>query len=203
MVASVANGFRQIVWDDQNFTCNGQPYAFHPMYDTAAAPEPNGQPTAWAAWSAHTGNISFSSEIGHFEAPDSDKDDAGCFAGPPPGCLGTDKDFDGYGYHLNPPGWPDGSSRTPTAFAYTAPRSMDANGDYTNTYDGVPVRDRPAGHRGRRGELQHLHRRRVPLPAAAPPVLPVVPQAAERGRATAAAGGSATTCRASSTATAA
>ena len=135
MVASVANGFRQIVWDDQNFTCNGQPYAFHPMYDTAAPPEPNGQPTAWAAWSAHTGNISFSSEIGHFEAPDGDKDDAGCFPGPPEGCLGTDGDFDGYGYHLNPAGWPDGSSRTPTMFAYTAPKSLDPGGQYSQAYE--------------------------------------------------------------------
>jgi hypothetical protein len=134
MVASVANGFRQIKWDPQGFTCQGQPYAFHPMYDTAAPPLANGQPTGWAGWSAHTGNISFSSEIGHFEKPDGDKDDTQCFLTPPTGCIGTDVDFDGYGYHLNPPGWPDGSSRTPTPFAYTAPRSRNGQGKYANAF---------------------------------------------------------------------
>jgi len=54
MKASVANGFRQIVWDPTNFTCNGAPYAFHAMYDTAAAPLKSGQPKAWTTWSAHT-----------------------------------------------------------------------------------------------------------------------------------------------------
>jgi hypothetical protein len=36
MVASVANGFRHILWDPVNFTCQGAPYAFHPMYSSAA-----------------------------------------------------------------------------------------------------------------------------------------------------------------------
>src|SRR5262249_34443196 len=36
MVASVANGFRHILFDPVHLTCNGAPYAFHPMYNTAA-----------------------------------------------------------------------------------------------------------------------------------------------------------------------
>src|SRR5215469_5164123 len=35
MVASVANGFRHILFDPVHLTCNGAPYAFHPMYNTA------------------------------------------------------------------------------------------------------------------------------------------------------------------------
>lgn len=74
MVASERNGFRHIIWDPVDFTCQGAPYAFHPMYDTAAAPLSNGQPTAWTTWSAHTDNVAYDVETGHFEAPDSSTD---------------------------------------------------------------------------------------------------------------------------------
>ncbi len=76
MVASEANGFRHILWGPVNFTCQGAPYAFHPMYSSAAPPTDSGQPTAWTTWSAHTDNLSFSNEIGHFESKDGDGDDA-------------------------------------------------------------------------------------------------------------------------------
>ena len=74
MVASVRNGFRHIVWDPVNFTCNGRPYAFHAMYDRALPPLPNGQPTAWTTWSAHTDNVAYDVETGHFEPPDAASD---------------------------------------------------------------------------------------------------------------------------------
>jgi hypothetical protein len=101
MLASEANGFRHIVWDPVNFTCNGAPYAFHPMYSTSSPPDANGQPQTWATWSAHTYNVAYSGEIGHAERPDGDEDDTYC----PPNDLGfafcqsTDFDFDGYNYH--------------------------------------------------------------------------------------------------------
>jgi hypothetical protein len=44
MDASEANGFRHIIWDPTNFTCAGEPYAFHPMYSTASPPDASGQP---------------------------------------------------------------------------------------------------------------------------------------------------------------
>jgi hypothetical protein len=138
MKASVPHGFRQIVWDPAGFTCNGRPYAFHPMYDTAAAPTQDGQPTAWAGWSAHTGNIAMSSEIGHAEPADGDKDDHGC-SDPGAGftvCTATDVDFDGWGYHLHPALWPNGSSGLPSPFYFSSPRSLDGAGDYTGRYDG-------------------------------------------------------------------
>ncbi|MGN6380405.1 MAG: hypothetical protein ACTHNU_15745 [Gaiellales bacterium] len=123
MTASVANGFRHIVWDPTNFTCNGAPYAFHPMFSTAARPTASGQPRAWAEWTAHTYNVSYTSEIGHFQKPDSDSDDPGsCQPGPViPGCTGTDLDFDGYGYHRGT--WPNGTSRVPTPWYVQSPTS--------------------------------------------------------------------------------
>lgn len=126
MVASVQNGFRHIIFDPVGLTCNGAPYAFHPMYDRALPPLPNGQPLDWTTWSAHTDNIAYDAETGHFEPPDSSTDfdpteDQPCVPGPPiTGCLGADFDFDGYPYH---PVWPNGSSNFPTANYLSSPIS--------------------------------------------------------------------------------
>jgi hypothetical protein len=126
MVASVRNGFRHILWDPVNFTCNGAPYAFHAMYDRALPPLPNGQPTAWTTWAAHTDNVAYDVETGHFEPPDAASDttpdeDPPCFTGPViPGCLGSDADFDGYPYHAV---WPNGSPQFPTPNYLSSPRS--------------------------------------------------------------------------------
>jgi hypothetical protein len=132
MVASEANGFRHIIWDPVNFTCRGEPYAFHPMYSSAAPPTASGQPTAWTTWSAHTDNLSFSGEIGHFETKDGDADDANCFGGPRiPGCLMFgigDSDFDGYSYH---PDWPNGSANFPTPLLLSSAKTgAGFNGTY-------------------------------------------------------------------------
>ncbi len=127
MIASVRNGFRQIVWDPVNFTCNGRPYAFHAMYDRALPPLPNGQPTAWTTWSAHTDNVAYDVETGHLEPPNAasdtvSNDDPPCFSGPLiPGCMGSDSDFDGYPYHAGD--WPNGSPNTPTPNYISSPRS--------------------------------------------------------------------------------
>jgi hypothetical protein len=124
MTASVANGFRHILWDPVHLTCNGAPYAFHPMYDRALPPLPNGQPTAWTTWSAHTDNVAYDVETGHFEQPDAATDtspdeDPPCFTGPLiPGCIGSDADFDGFPYHSV---WPNGSAQLPTPTT-SAPR---------------------------------------------------------------------------------
>ena len=122
MTASVANGFRHILWDPTNLTCNGAPYAFHPMFSTAAPPTKSGQPRAWVEWSAHTYNVSYTSEIGHFEkGGPNDADAQPCFTGPViPGCIGTDLDFDGYAYHAD---WPNGSSHFPTPWLVRSPTS--------------------------------------------------------------------------------
>lgn len=125
MTASIANGFGHPVFDPSASTCTDQPYAFHPMYGTSS-------PNTRVLWAAHTYNVAYSDEIGHFEycnngAVDAngnctaasatdpsgpDFDDNGCATLPLvnagnasfSGCLGQDLDFDGPEYGHNWPG---------------------------------------------------------------------------------------------------
>jgi hypothetical protein len=60
MTASVANGFAQVNYDPTASTCTETPYALHPMYSTS-------ETHTRVPWAAHTGNIAFADEIGHFE----------------------------------------------------------------------------------------------------------------------------------------
>jgi len=60
MTASADNGFGQVQYDPTGTSCVNQPYDFHPMYSTSS-------PDTRVIWAAHTYNISFTSEIGHFE----------------------------------------------------------------------------------------------------------------------------------------
>ena len=127
MVATHKNGFGQVLYQPNSATCNIAPYDFHPMYSTS------GEHTR-VPWAAHSYNVAFSDEIGHFEYCDSadpntlkctvpgvndpsglDADDVGCFTPsqlffpPPPfqqigGCLSSELDFDGTPYGFNWPG---------------------------------------------------------------------------------------------------
>ena len=60
MTASAANGFAQINFDPTATTCSETPYTFPPMYSTASE-------HTRVPWAAHTYNVAFSDEIGHFE----------------------------------------------------------------------------------------------------------------------------------------
>jgi hypothetical protein len=60
MTASAANGFGQVKYDPTGTSCVNMPYDFHPMYSTSSE-------QTRTIWAAHTYNISFTSEIGHFE----------------------------------------------------------------------------------------------------------------------------------------
>jgi hypothetical protein len=60
MTASAANGFGQVQYDPTGTSCTEIPYDFHPMYSTSSE-------QTRVIWAAHTTNISFSDEIGHFE----------------------------------------------------------------------------------------------------------------------------------------
>ncbi len=140
MVASSANGFRHINWDPVGHTCVGSAYSFHPMYSTShtytSIPTASNEPETWAGWTAHTVNVAYQMEIGHFEQRDGDRDDTGCHSGPTiPGCTGTDTDFDGYPYHKD---WPNGSANFPTPFLVNSPKSLDAaSGHYVNPYGDI------------------------------------------------------------------
>jgi hypothetical protein len=60
MVASVANGFARVNFDPTATTCTTTPQAYHPAYATST--ELTNVP-----WAAHTYNVAYSDEIGHFE----------------------------------------------------------------------------------------------------------------------------------------
>jgi len=61
MTASPANGFAQFQYDPNPGTsCTAIPYAFHPMYSTSSE-------QTRVIWAAHSYNIAFSDEIGHFQ----------------------------------------------------------------------------------------------------------------------------------------
>jgi hypothetical protein len=118
MTASAANGFAQVLFEPASPTCHASPYTFRPMYATSSE-------HTRVPWAAHSYNVAFSDEIGHFEycsavaheggecldngEPALDGDDDGCFSAafslfvPIGGCIATDNDFDGVSYQ---PVWP-------------------------------------------------------------------------------------------------
>ncbi len=142
MTASAANSFGQVKFDPNGTTCQNIPYDFHPMYSTSSE-------QTRATWTAHSYNIAFSDEIGHFdfcngpnpitvgepcpagntEGPannprPTDDDDIGCF----PASASTLVKVSGCigsntGFdgtsYLND--WPDGNPLHPTSIRFTSP----------------------------------------------------------------------------------
>ena len=139
MTASTANGFGQVVFAPKGKTCKVNPYAFHPMYSTSSE-------HTRVTWTAHSYNIAFSDEIGHWEycnavnssgicttdgvhdldtTHSGNEDDFNCLSAadstrvPVSGCAGTDADFDGVSYQTV---WPDGNTTLhPTSLLFTSP----------------------------------------------------------------------------------
>jgi len=141
MTASAANGFAQVLYEPASTTCHQAPYSFRPMYATSSE-------HTRVPWAAHSYNVAFSDEIGHFEYCNAvsqeggactgnaeaglDGDDNGCFS---PGfstlvliggCLATDNDFDGVAYQ---PVWPGADPNRgqdmkyhPSSILFTSPR---------------------------------------------------------------------------------
>ena len=139
MVASAANGFGQVQFAPAPSTaCNNIPYDFHPMYDTSSE-------MTRVPWTAHSYNIAFADEIGHFDfctgaisagectsgnegdgepTEGASVDDTGCFPASAStlvqvsGCAATNSGFDGVPYQ---PVWPDGNPNHPTSIVFTSP----------------------------------------------------------------------------------
>lgn len=138
MTTSAENSFGQVKFDPKGKACQNIPYDFHPMYSTSSE-------KTRVPWAAHSYNISFADEIGHFDycnhvnatgactgkegapgdAEPADEDDAACapaFASllvPVSGCVGTNTGFDGISYQR---AWPDGNTRLhPTSILFTSP----------------------------------------------------------------------------------
>jgi hypothetical protein len=141
MTASAGNGFGQVKFALSPSTeCTNIPYDFHPMYSTSSE-------KTRVTWAAHSYNIAFADEIGHFDfctaintttgtctglegipgdQEPADADDLGCLPDSASllvqvsGCTGTnDPGFDGTSYQ---PLWPDGNTKLhPTAIQFSSP----------------------------------------------------------------------------------
>ncbi len=147
MVASAANGFGQVKFDPNGTDCDpathNLPYDFHPMYSTSS------EQTS-STWAAHTLNVAFSDEIGHFQicsGPNainpggdcpkgdfegtganqtpSDGDDSGCFPASSSTLVqigGCLGENDAFDGVSYLPDWPDGNTAMhPTAIMFTSP----------------------------------------------------------------------------------
>jgi hypothetical protein len=120
MTASAQNGFAHPMFQPNASKCSEQRYGFHPMYSTSSE-------HTRVPWAAHSYNVSFSDEIGHFEycgkvdvnglctepgATDKklDGDDDQCYDASASslvavtGCTDSDVDFDGTSYQADWPG---------------------------------------------------------------------------------------------------
>jgi len=148
VTASAANGFGEVKFEPAGKSCTNIPYDFHPMYSTSS-------PDTRVPWTAHSYNVSFSDEIGHFEycgfaAPGSrkcaqpgateqtkDGDDNFCFNAsesllvPITGCTDTDYDFDGVSYQRTWPGTFTNVARDqrlhPSSVLFTSPLTHGQN----------------------------------------------------------------------------
>ncbi len=151
MVASAANHFGHIVYAPDGSGCTEQDYNFHPMYSTSS-------PQTRVLWAAHSYNVAYSDEIGHFDfcthidanSPTAscdgqegvtgdqeaaDGDDNFCFPSeealkyPATGCTDSNAPgFDGVSYHLS--FWPDASSLTSPS---TKPTPIDFSAPLTGS----------------------------------------------------------------------
>jgi hypothetical protein len=159
MTASVANGFAKIKFDPSASTCTSIRSAFHPMYATSSE-------HTRATWTAHSYNVAFADEIGHFEycaktdgnghciqagvsdPGGVDSDDARCFDASASsrikitGCADTDVDFDGVPYKKVWPGTLLSSSTDqslhPATVRFTSPLFRKTGGSaFNNNYSRV------------------------------------------------------------------
>jgi hypothetical protein len=140
MVSSAANGFGQVKFAPNPSTeCTNIPYDFHPMYSTTSE-------QTRVPWAAHSYNVAFSDEIGHFDyctvttggghrctgqegvqgdLEAADSEDRFCYNAsesslvPVTGCQATNGGFDGVPYK---PLWPDGNTTDhPTPILFSSP----------------------------------------------------------------------------------
>jgi len=141
MTTSAANGFGQVQFDPTGTSCNNIPYNFHPMYATSSE-------KTRVPWAAHSYNVAFSDETGHFDnctnvptpggncaglegikndREPADSDDTYCFPTSwstrvqVSGCFnpGGAPGFDSVPYQ---PLWPDGNTKLrPTPIQFSSP----------------------------------------------------------------------------------
>ena len=121
MTASAANGFAQVNFQPTAATCSESPYTFRPMYSTSSE-------HTRVPWAAHSYNVAFSDEIGHFELC-GDVDESTGLCNTPDESI-DDPSFDDYGCF----GPQDsllvqiGGCLAPTCRTSTAPATRPASG---------------------------------------------------------------------------
>src|SRR5262249_48363029 len=109
--------------------CSQEPFTWHSAYNTSS-------PRTRVPWAAHSYNVAYSDEIGHFEFcstpqrdfscgdPGAGGDEPPCFpAGfttlvPVTGCVGSDYDFDGTPYQR---AWPGTGTNAEDAALHSTP----------------------------------------------------------------------------------
>ena len=143
MIASASNGFGAIRFDPTGSSCDVIPWDFHPTYSTSSE-------NTRVVWAAHSYNVAYSDEIGHWEycnavdfvnfpfpctsagAGESggvDADDDFCAPASVSlfvqvsGCTDSDEDFDGVSYQKVWPGIAKGlgDARTPAPVVLASP----------------------------------------------------------------------------------
>lgn len=143
MTASAANSFGQVAFDPNGTTCQNIPFDFHPMYSTSSE-------LTRVPWAAHSQNIAFSDETGHFDfcnGPNpitpggscpagntegignhqspTDGDDNGCFPASSSTLVqvsGCTGTNAGFDGVAYQKDWPDGNTKLhPTAIRFTSP----------------------------------------------------------------------------------
>jgi hypothetical protein len=89
MVASAANGFGHPLYQPNASSCTDAAYSFHPMYSTSG-------PNTRVLWAAHSYNVAYSDEIGHFEYCNAltSVNGGSCLASSFPNPTDTSKDSD-------------------------------------------------------------------------------------------------------------
>jgi hypothetical protein len=149
MTASAKNGFGAVQFAPAGKSCTSIPYDFHPMYSTSSE-------MTRVPFLAHSSNIAFSDEIGHFEycnkvavgslkctqegandTSGTDSDDNFCFPASSStrvavsGCVDSDFDFDGVSYETAWPGTFTNPSQDalvhPTPIRFTSPLTNGQN----------------------------------------------------------------------------
>jgi len=103
MVASVANGFASVNFAPHASTCTLSRHAFHPAYSTSG-------PSTTVPWAAHSYNVAYSDEIGHFEYCDGVRLDSVLSCGKPAGFDTNTGDIQDDNYCLPAPGIPSTDS---------------------------------------------------------------------------------------------
>jgi len=105
MVASAANGFGSVHFDPNATTCGVDIHAFHPEYSTSSE-------STRVTWAAHSYNVAFSDEVGHFEYCHTPQNDSSlsCATTAQSGFATNNADLEDMNYCLPIPGYPPSHS---------------------------------------------------------------------------------------------